>query len=76
VTAVSPNGLTSVTGKWAGDLKARCDALGLKCSVIDDEQEFRKAMFEKLMWIATLQVSKRVESPWSKSIIFLVLMKT
>ena len=56
VTSVSPEGLTSVTGKHADDLAARCKALGLKCTTIADEDEFRRRMFEKLMWIDTLQL--------------------
>ena len=48
VTAVNPEGLTAVTGEHAQALTDRLAALNLKCRVLTPE-EYRPAMFEKLM---------------------------
>ena len=48
VTKVNPEGLTAVTGRHAQALADRLGNLGLKCRVVDGE-EYRPAMFEKLM---------------------------
>uniref|UniRef100_A0A0G4I1T6 Ketopantoate reductase C-terminal domain-containing protein n=1 Tax=Chromera velia CCMP2878 TaxID=1169474 RepID=A0A0G4I1T6_9ALVE len=49
-TAVNPEGLTAVTGKWAGRFKQLLDKAGLACNVLDADA-FRAAYFEKLIWI-------------------------
>lgn len=48
VTVVNPEGLTAVTGEHAQALADRLAALNLKCRVLSSE-EYRPAMFEKLM---------------------------
>lgn len=48
ITAVNPEGLTAATGVHAGAFKDRLASLGLKCNVVSAE-EYRPAMFEKLM---------------------------
>ncbi len=55
VTAVSPEGLTGVTGTHGEDLKRRLAGVGLKCNVLDKE-DYERAMWEKLMWISTLML--------------------
>ncbi|KAL7571435.1 hypothetical protein ACA910_019193 [Epithemia clementina (nom. ined.)] len=52
ITRVNPEGLTAATGKHAQALADRLAKLGLKCRVVSSD-EYRPAMFEKLIWIAT-----------------------
>jgi len=52
VTKVNPEGLTAATGEHAQAFADRLAALDLKCNVITPE-EYRPAMFEKLIWIST-----------------------
>jgi ketopantoate reductase len=52
VTTVNPDGLTAATGIHAQAFADRLAALDLKCNVVTPE-EYRTAMFEKLMWIST-----------------------
>jgi len=52
VTAVNPEGLTAGTGVHAQAFADRLAALNLKCNVVSPEN-YRPAMFEKLMWIST-----------------------
>jgi len=52
VTAVNPEGLTAATGVHAQAFADRLASLGLKCNVVTPE-EYRPAMFEKLIWIST-----------------------
>lgn len=52
ITSVNPEGLTAATGVHAQALADRLGDLGLKCNVLSSE-EYRPAMFEKLIWIAT-----------------------
>jgi len=52
VTAFNPEGLTAATGEWAGAFADRLAAIDLKCNVATPE-DYRPAMFEKLMWIST-----------------------
>jgi len=52
VTTVNPEGLTAATGIHAQAFADRLLALNLKCNVVSAE-EYRPAMFEKLMWIST-----------------------
>jgi hypothetical protein len=52
VTTVNPEGLTAATGIHAQTFCDRLSALDLKCNVVTPE-EYRPAMFEKLMWIST-----------------------
>lgn len=52
ITSVNPEGLTAATGEHAQALADRLGALGLKCKVVSPE-EYRPAMFEKMIWIAT-----------------------
>jgi hypothetical protein len=48
VTRVNPEGLTAATGVHARAFQDRLAALHLKCNVVDRDQ-YRAAMFEKLM---------------------------
>ena len=48
ITSVNPEGLTSATGIHSQAFADRLGALGLKCNVVN-AQEYRPAMFEKLM---------------------------
>lgn len=52
VTSVNPEGLTAATGVHAQAFADRVAALNLKCNVVSP-QDYRPAMFEKLMWIST-----------------------
>ena len=52
VTTVNPEGLTAATGFHAQAFADRLSAMNLKCNVVTSEQ-YRPAMFEKLMWIST-----------------------
>jgi hypothetical protein len=52
ITTVNPEGLTAATGVHAQGLADLLDSLGLKCNVVSAE-EYKPAMFEKLIWIAT-----------------------
>ena len=48
ITTVNPEGLTAATGEHAQVFADRLAELGLKCNVVSAE-EYRPAMFEKLM---------------------------
>lgn len=48
ITSVNPEGLTAATGVHAQAFADRLADLGLKCNVVSAE-EYRPAMFEKLM---------------------------
>ena len=48
VTSFNPEGLTAATGEYAQAFADRLATLGLKCNVVSAE-EYRPAMFEKLM---------------------------
>ena len=52
ITKVNPEGLTASTGLHANAFASRLSSLGLKCNVISTE-EYKPAMFEKLIWIST-----------------------
>ena len=52
ITTVNPEGLTTATGKHAQALADRLQSLNLKCNVVTP-QDYRPAMFEKLIWIST-----------------------
>eukprot|EP00580_Thalassiosira_gravida_P003054 CAMPEP_0201603048 /NCGR_PEP_ID=MMETSP0492-20130828/3613_1 /ASSEMBLY_ACC=CAM_ASM_000837 /TAXON_ID=420259 /ORGANISM="Thalassiosira gravida, Strain GMp14c1" /LENGTH=310 /DNA_ID=CAMNT_0048066741 /DNA_START=53 /DNA_END=985 /DNA_ORIENTATION=- len=52
ITSVNPEGLTAATGVHAQAFADRLASLGLKCNVVS-ASEYRPAMFEKLIWIAT-----------------------
>eukprot|EP00429_Kryptoperidinium_foliaceum_P011310 CAMPEP_0176004984 /NCGR_PEP_ID=MMETSP0120_2-20121206/1974_1 /TAXON_ID=160619 /ORGANISM="Kryptoperidinium foliaceum, Strain CCMP 1326" /LENGTH=290 /DNA_ID=CAMNT_0017337681 /DNA_START=193 /DNA_END=1065 /DNA_ORIENTATION=- len=52
VTSMNPEGLTAATGIHAQAFADRLSTLNLKCNVVTPE-EYRPAMFEKLMWIST-----------------------
>jgi len=52
VTSVNPEGLTAATGVHAQAFADRLASLGLKCNVVTPE-EYKPAMFEKLIWIST-----------------------
>eukprot|EP00804_Cyclotella_cryptica_P008764 CCRYP_015623-RC/>CCRYP_015623-RC protein AED:0.07 eAED:0.07 QI:213/0.8/0.66/1/0.8/0.66/6/1170/706 len=52
ITAMNPEGLTAATGVHAQAFADRLAALGLKCNVVSAE-DYRPAMFEKLIWIST-----------------------
>lgn len=52
VTSVNPEGLSAATGIHAQAFADRLASLNLKCNVVTPE-DYRPAMFEKLMWIST-----------------------
>jgi len=52
ITSVNPEGLTAATGEHAGALKETLASVGMKCNVLSAE-DYRPAMFEKLIWIST-----------------------
>jgi hypothetical protein len=52
VTTVNPEGLTAVTGIHAQAFTDRLASMDLKSNVVTPE-DYRPAMFEKLMWIST-----------------------
>lgn len=52
ITTANPEGLTAATGEHAQAFADRLAGLGLRCNVVSAE-EYRPAMFEKLIWIAT-----------------------
>lgn len=52
VTRVNPEGLTAVTGVHSQAFADRLAALNLKCNILSAE-EYKPAMFEKLIWIST-----------------------
>lgn len=52
ITTVNPEGLTAATGVHAEAFKDRLSSLGLKCNVVSMD-DYRPAMFEKLIWIST-----------------------
>lgn len=52
ITTVNPEGLTTATGVHAEAFANRLASLELKCNVVSAE-EYRPAMFEKLIWIST-----------------------
>jgi len=52
ITSVNPEGLTAATGVHAQALANLLGSLGLKCNVVNME-EYKPAMFEKLIWIST-----------------------
>eukprot|EP00171_Calliarthron_tuberculosum_P013899 IDg13899t1 len=54
-TELSPDGLTSVTGKWEGALEARLHKAGLACRILK-ERDFRRANLEKLIWITVFNL--------------------
>lgn len=52
ITRVNPEGLTAATGEWAQAFADKLSTLNLKMNVVTPEQ-YRPAMFEKLIWIST-----------------------
>lgn len=50
ITDMNPEGLTSVTGKWADDFASRMEALDLTCHIVDADK-FKISMLEKHIWI-------------------------
>ncbi len=52
ITSVNPEGLTAATGIHAQAFADRLASLGLKCNVVSVD-EYKPAMFEKLIWIST-----------------------
>lgn len=48
ITTLNPEGLTAATGIHAQAFANRLSSLGLKCNVVT-EDEYKPAMFEKLM---------------------------
>uniref|UniRef100_A0A7S2AS99 Uncharacterized protein n=1 Tax=Octactis speculum TaxID=3111310 RepID=A0A7S2AS99_9STRA len=55
ITSLNPEGLTVATGKWADAVASRIRKADLTCTVVDDEA-YRRAMFEKLIWICAFMV--------------------
>jgi hypothetical protein len=56
VTRVNPEGLTAATGEHAQAFADLLAALNLKCNVVTPE-EYRPAMFEKLMYVTFVSSS-------------------
>jgi len=54
-TDVNPEGLTAAYGKHAQNVADRLARDGLSCKVLDQE-EFKKAMLEKLIWISAFML--------------------
>lgn len=54
-TPSDPNGLTSVTGKWADAFQQRLERVSLTCKV-QFERDFRRAQLEKLIWISAFNL--------------------
>jgi len=54
-TDLNPEGLTSITGKWAESVAARLHSAGLSCHVLSKE-EYDVRMYEKLIWICSFMV--------------------
>lgn len=54
-TELNPEGLTVVSGKWADVVASRIQKADLACFVVDD-QAYRRAMFEKLIWICAFML--------------------
>lgn len=52
ITAVNPEGLTTATGVHAEAFKDRLASKGMKC-IVASAEDYRPAMFEKLIWIST-----------------------
>lgn len=52
ITSVNPEGLTAATGIHAEAFQKRMAALNLKCNVVSSD-DYKPAMFEKLIWIST-----------------------
>jgi hypothetical protein len=55
VTPSNPEGLTSVTGKWADAFAERLEKLDLSCK-ISFERDFRRGQLEKLIWISAFNL--------------------
>lgn len=55
ITDLNPEGLTSATGKWAGQVASRLKGADLTCGVFD-AAPFRARMFEKHMWICAFML--------------------
>jgi hypothetical protein len=55
VTASNPEGLTSVTGKWADAFAERLGKLDLSCKILF-ERDFRRGQLEKLIWISAFNL--------------------
>ena len=54
-TDLTPEGLTSITGKWASDFANRLISSGLACHVLNKEK-WTIAMYEKLIWISAFMI--------------------
>ena len=50
ITDLNPEGLTSITGKWANDFAERMKEAGLSCHVLE-QPEWEVKMLEKHIWI-------------------------
>ena len=55
VTDLNPEGLTSVTGKWAEAVAARLHSGGLACHILDADA-YKVRMLEKLIWISAFML--------------------
>jgi len=54
-TDTDPDGLTAATGKWAFAFQERITKADLSCKVLF-ERDFRRSMFEKLIWISAFML--------------------
>ena len=56
VTPESPEGLSSVSGKWAQALAQRLERGNLKCTVYGAQRELRRIMLERLVWTSSFML--------------------
>jgi len=54
-TELNPEGLTSITGKWAAEVAERLHASNLSCHVLN-KADYDVKMYEKLIWISSFMV--------------------
>jgi len=55
ITDVNPDGLTSVTGKWAKAVQQRLNRAELSCKLLH-KRDCRRAMIEKHIWLSVFMV--------------------
>jgi len=54
-TELNPEGLTSITGKWAEEVAERLHLSDLSCHVLNKE-DYDVRMYEKLIWISSFMI--------------------
>mmetsp|Transcript_6050 Transcript_6050/g.10752 ORF Transcript_6050/g.10752 Transcript_6050/m.10752 type:complete len:342 (-) Transcript_6050:1650-2675(-) len=55
ITDLNPEGLTCTTGRWGVAVQERLEKAELSCKVLH-ERDFRRSMFEKLIWICSVML--------------------